>query len=127
MAALAEQKEHSIGTKESEREGGAAPNGQPLLKLYNSMSRSKEVFTPREGQGNAVSMYVCGVTVYSVSHIGATSQACYWQLVDMSQFMPFPYPFPLSDLKLTESHRQEVALLVTSDGPLLSCLMRDLY
>ena len=46
--------------------GGALPE----LMLYNSMSRSKEVFRAREGQGNAVSMYVCGVTVYSMSHIG---------------------------------------------------------
>lgn len=30
--------------------------------LYNTLSRKKEEFTPREGQGNKVSMYVCGVT-----------------------------------------------------------------
>ena len=28
------------------------------------------MFRPRPDQGNAVSMYVCGVTVYSMSHIG---------------------------------------------------------
>ena len=44
--------------------------GGPRLQLYNSMSRAKEAFTPRRDQGNAVSMYVCGVTVYSMSHIG---------------------------------------------------------
>ena len=43
----------------------------PKLQLYNSMSGMKEVFTAREGQGSAVSMYICGVTVYSMSHIGA--------------------------------------------------------
>lgn len=34
------------------------------------MSRQKEVFRPRADQGNRVSMYVCGVTVYDYSHIG---------------------------------------------------------
>jgi len=46
------------------------PSGLPPLRLYNSLSQTKEVFTPRPDQGDAVSMYVCGVTVYSMSHIG---------------------------------------------------------
>ena len=45
---------------------------QHQLLLYNTMSRSKEPFQPRQDQGNKVSMYVCGVTVYSMSHIGAS-------------------------------------------------------
>jgi hypothetical protein len=40
------------------------------LQLYNTMTRRKEVFTPRQGMGNQVQMYVCGVTVYDYSHIG---------------------------------------------------------
>jgi cysteinyl-tRNA synthetase len=42
----------------------------PPLMLYNTMTKTKETFTPRPGQGNSVSMYVCGVTVYDYSHIG---------------------------------------------------------
>ena len=38
--------------------------------LHNTMSRKKEVFTPRPEMGNKVTMYVCGVTVYDYSHIG---------------------------------------------------------
>lgn len=34
------------------------------------MARERQPFTPRAGAGNAVSMYVCGVTVYDLSHIG---------------------------------------------------------
>ena len=61
-----------IETPDSGAAGEATtPSGQPLLQLYNSMSRSKEAFTPRADQGDKVSMYVCGVTVYSHSHIGA--------------------------------------------------------
>lgn len=48
----------------------AAPSDAPPLQLYNTLSRQKEVFSARPDQGNRVSMYVCGVTVYDYSHIG---------------------------------------------------------
>lgn len=38
------------------------------LRIYNSLTRKKEVFTPVNE--NHVSMYVCGMTVYSDAHIG---------------------------------------------------------
>ena len=38
------------------------------LKIYNSLSAEKEVFTPING--NKVGMYVCGPTVYSNVHLG---------------------------------------------------------
>jgi cysteinyl-tRNA synthetase len=38
------------------------------LKLYNTMTRKKEVFTPADP--NRVTMYNCGPTVYSHAHIG---------------------------------------------------------
>ena len=38
------------------------------LRLYNSMSGEKEIFTPIN-EGN-VGMYVCGPTVYSNVHLG---------------------------------------------------------
>ena len=38
------------------------------LNLYNSLTRSKEVFKPNKN--GKVSMYTCGPTVYDVSHIG---------------------------------------------------------
>ncbi|MBL4743027.1 MAG: cysteine--tRNA ligase [Cycloclasticus sp.] len=39
-----------------------------VLKIYNTLSRQKEVFTPI--QKNTVGMYVCGMTVYDFCHIG---------------------------------------------------------
>ena len=43
-------------------------SGISMLHLYNDLSRSKEPFTPlRAGQ---VSMYVCGMTVYDLCHLG---------------------------------------------------------
>jgi cysteinyl-tRNA synthetase len=38
------------------------------LKLYNTLTRSKELFTPINAQD--VRMYVCGPTVYDFAHIG---------------------------------------------------------
>eukprot|EP01047_Picozoa_sp_COSAG01_P035153 COSAG01_NODE_2676_length_7264_cov_6.952128_6_plen_457_part_00 len=40
----------------------------PELKLYNTLKRQKELFKPLKDK--QVSMYVCGVTVYDVCHIG---------------------------------------------------------
>ncbi|MFC1955768.1 cysteine--tRNA ligase [Chloroflexota bacterium] len=37
------------------------------MKVFNTLSRQKEEFLP---QGDAVKMYVCGVTPYSDSHLG---------------------------------------------------------
>lgn len=39
-----------------------------MLKIYNTLTRSKEIFTPRVA--GKVGMYVCGMTVYDYCHIG---------------------------------------------------------
>ena len=39
-----------------------------MLHLYNTLSRRKEVFTPRKA--GEVGMYVCGMTVYDYCHLG---------------------------------------------------------
>ncbi len=39
-----------------------------MLRIYNSLSRSKEAFTPVEP--GHVRMYVCGMTVYDFCHLG---------------------------------------------------------
>src|ERR687889_1541419 len=38
------------------------------MRLYNTLTRSEEPFTP--GTGNTVRMYTCGLTVYNRGHIG---------------------------------------------------------
>ena len=38
------------------------------LKIYNSLTRQKEEFKPL--QPGKVGMYVCGVTIYDLCHIG---------------------------------------------------------
>lgn len=39
-----------------------------MLKIYNSLSREKQIFTPIVA--GKVSMYVCGMTVYDFCHLG---------------------------------------------------------
>ncbi|MBC7128574.1 MAG: cysteine--tRNA ligase [Thermoplasmatales archaeon] len=39
-----------------------------MLKIFNTLSRKKEIFIPLEGK--RVRMYVCGITTYSDAHIG---------------------------------------------------------
>jgi cysteinyl-tRNA synthetase len=38
------------------------------MRLYNTLTRTEETFTP--GSGNTVRMYTCGLTVYARGHIG---------------------------------------------------------
>ena len=40
----------------------------PVLKFYNTLTRTKEAFVPQDA--NNVRMYVCGPTVYDYAHIG---------------------------------------------------------
>ncbi|CAN9506620.1 unnamed protein product [Ophioblennius macclurei] len=46
------------------------PAGTPVpqLRLYNSLTRTKEPFVPQKG--NTVTWYSCGPTVYDASHMG---------------------------------------------------------
>ena len=41
---------------------------KPMLKIYNTLSRKKEVFKPKKKK--KVNLFVCGTTVYDFSHIG---------------------------------------------------------
>ena len=40
----------------------------PQLKIYNTLTRKKEIFTPIEP--GKIKMYVCGITVYDLCHLG---------------------------------------------------------
>ena len=49
------------------------------LKIYNSLTKSKEEFIPREEK--KVGMYVCGVTVYDRGHIGHARAAVVFDVI----------------------------------------------
>ena len=39
-----------------------------MLKVYNTLSRKKEIFKPRRGK--LVELFVCGITPYDAAHLG---------------------------------------------------------
>lgn len=45
-----------------------APQNLPAIRVYNTLSKTKEPFQPLHG--NQVGMYLCGPTVYKEAHIG---------------------------------------------------------
>ena len=49
------------------------------LRLYNTLTRSKEVFETLEP--NLVKMYVCGPTVYAEAHIGHAMSALVFDII----------------------------------------------
>ncbi len=49
------------------------------LILHNTLTRQREVFTPRDPQ--RVTMYVCGPTVYNYAHIGNARPAVLFELL----------------------------------------------
>ncbi len=50
-----------------------------MIQVYNTMSRSKEVFKPlKEGE---VSIYCCGVTPYNAPHIGNARPFVTWDVI----------------------------------------------
>ncbi len=50
------------------------------IKIYNSLTRQKEDFSPVSG-GKDVLMYVCGPTVYALSHIGHARSAVAFDVI----------------------------------------------
>ena len=49
------------------------------LKIYNTLSKKKELFIPLDE--NSIKMYVCGPTVYSYAHIGNARPAVVFDIL----------------------------------------------
>ncbi|MHA2340023.1 MAG: cysteine--tRNA ligase [Candidatus Hodarchaeales archaeon] len=49
------------------------------LKLYNSLSKSKEKFIPLAE--NKITLYTCGMTVYDVTHVGHAKTYSTWDIL----------------------------------------------
>ena len=50
-----------------------------MIKVYNTMSRTKEIFKPLKK--NEVSIYCCGVTPYNAPHIGNARPFVIWDVI----------------------------------------------
>ncbi|MGE5598073.1 MAG: cysteine--tRNA ligase [Bacteroidota bacterium] len=49
------------------------------LRLYNTLTRRKEIFAPRDP--GRVGIYVCGITPYDYAHLGNARPAVFWDVV----------------------------------------------
>jgi cysteinyl-tRNA synthetase len=62
---------------------GGSPGGgvpvRPVIRIYNTLTRSKDPFTPLAG--DTVRMYVCGVTVYDHAHAGHARSAVVFDVI----------------------------------------------
>ena len=72
MSAIAEAPKASSSQPEWTRP--TPQTKEPVLEVYNSMTRKKEVFTPVNGR--RVDWYNCGPTVYDSSHMGHARYVC---------------------------------------------------
>lgn len=59
-----------------------------LLKLYNSLTKSKEEFKPI--QSDRITVYTCGPTVYDVMHMGHSRTYSSWDI--LVRYLKFRYP-----------------------------------
>lgn len=63
-----------------------------MLKVYNSLTRQKEQFTPLIP--GKISLYVCGITVYDHCHLGhARSMVCFDVIVRFMKAMQYDVTF----------------------------------
>jgi cysteinyl-tRNA synthetase len=71
----------------------------PELRLYNSLTRKKEVFQPLEP--DHVRLYACGPTVYSYAHIGNARMAVVFDLLARllrTQYKKVTYASNITDI-----------------------------
>jgi cysteinyl-tRNA synthetase len=54
-------------------------NNQPMIRIYNTLTRKKEEFQTLEP--GVVRMYVCGVTVYNDAHVGHAMSALVFDII----------------------------------------------
>src|SRR3989344_5708843 len=84
------------------------------LKLYNTLTRKKEIFVPiKKGQ---IGMYGCGPTVYNFVHIGNHRTNILYDLVKRSlEFLGYKVKYVMNitdvdDKTIKESRKEGVSL-----------------
>ena len=50
-------------------DGRPGLSAQPL-RLYNTLTKQKDVFVPLDPEGKHITWYTCGPTVYDAAHLG---------------------------------------------------------
>jgi cysteinyl-tRNA synthetase len=90
-----------------------------MLKLYNSLTRTKETFVPLHD--NQVNLYVCGITVYDRCHLGhARSMVCFDVIVRFLRAAGFKVKFvrnitDIDDKIIRRASEQGVSIQVLTE------------
>ncbi len=88
--------------------------GKQVLKLYNSLTRAKEVFTPIKA--GEIGIYVCGNTVYDHCHLGhARSMVCFDVIVRYLRSQGFEVKYvrnitDIDDKIITRAHERGLSI-----------------
>jgi cysteinyl-tRNA synthetase len=77
-----------------------------MLKIYNTIAREKQDFTPIEA--GRVRMYVCGMTVYDFCHLGHARVMVVFDMVTR-WLRASDYASPMSGTSPTSTTRSSVA------------------
>ena len=80
------------------------------IKLYNSLTREKQVFTPIDE--NHVRIYACGPTVYNYAHIGNARMAVVFEL--LARVLRTRYPKVA--VSLHQGTPEQVAQMILDDS-----------
>ena len=76
------------------------------MKIFNSMTKKKEEFVTING--NNVTMYACGVTVYDLSHIGHARQAIvYSMMADYLRYKGYNVKYRKNALEFSKEQIEE--------------------
>jgi cysteinyl-tRNA synthetase len=95
------------------------------IKFYNSLTRTKEVFTPIDS--NRITMYVCGPTVYNRPHLGNIRSALVYD--QLYRLLKFYYPNVLYIRNITDIDDKIIAASIERKIPIqsLTSEMIDYY
>ena len=92
------------------------------LKLYNTLSRSKEDFVPLDPSN--VRLYVCGPTVYDFAHIGNARPVIVF--ADSPNQPEFRRQMQLFDADMSAFDRRDVIVIVDTDPAARSPIRQEL-
>ena len=95
-----------------------ARKDKKIMKLYNSLTRQKEEFTPIDE--NHVKMYACGPTVYNFAHIGNARMAVVFD--QWSRVLKYTYPKVTYVSNITDVE-DKIITAADKAGVPISCLL----
>ncbi|KAL8358567.1 hypothetical protein RB598_003027 [Gaeumannomyces tritici] len=101
----------------------ARPDTQlPRLKIYNSLTRSKDDFVPVDPTGKVVTWYACGPTVYEDAHLGHAKNYVSTDIIRriMKDYFGFHVKFVMNITDIDDK-----IILQARKQHLLACFKRD--